>query len=88
MCRNIRPLFNYDPPATADDAGAAALQYIRKISGHTQPSAANKPAFDRAVKEVAEITLRLIADLETSARPRNREEELEKARARSQRRFG
>jgi len=82
MCRNIRPLFNYDPPATADDARDAALQYVRKISGYSKPSQANEAAFQRAVEAVAEATGRLVDELVTTAPPRNREREIERIRLR------
>lgn len=72
MCRNIRPLYNFDPPADEEDVRAAALQYVRKISGYTQPSRINQPAFDAAVDAVAAASLRLLADLQTSAPPRSR----------------
>ena len=88
MCRNIRPLFNFEPEATPDEIRAASLQFVRKISGSTKPSQANQPAFDRAVEEVAAAASRLLASLTTTAAPRNREVEAEKARARSLRRFG
>jgi hypothetical protein len=87
MCRNIRPLYNYDPPATEDEVRAAAVQYVRKISGFTHPSHANEEAFERAVTEVAATSARLIEELVTSAPPRNREVEAERARARAARRF-
>jgi hypothetical protein len=87
MCRNIRTLHNFDPPATEDEVHASALQYVRKISGTTRPSKANEEAFNRAVHEIAHITRHLLDDLVTSAPPRNREVEAAKARARSQRRF-
>lgn len=87
MCRNIRTLFNFEPPASDDEIRAAALQYVRKVSGTTAPSAGNKPAFDKAVEEIAEITRRLVrAELHTSSRPRTREEEAERARERGQKR--
>ncbi len=82
MCRNIRPLFNYDPPATAEDARDAALQYVRKISGYNKPSQANEMAFQRAVDAVTEATERLLDELVTTAPPRNRERELERIRLR------
>jgi hypothetical protein len=82
MCRNIRPLFNYDPPATAEDARDAALQYVRKISGYSKPSQANEAAFWRAVDSVTETTLRLLDELVTTAPPRDRERELERIRLR------
>lgn len=88
MCRNIRPLFNYDPPSTPDDAHNAALQYVRKISGSVKPSAANQDAFDRAVAEITAATEQLLASLVTTAPPRSREAELEKARERNAQRFG
>lgn len=88
MCRNIRPLFNYDPPSTPDDAHNAALQYVRKISGSVKPSAANQDAFDRAVAEITAATEQLLASLVTNAPPRSREAELEKARERNAQRFG
>lgn len=87
MCRNIRPLFNFEPPATDDEIRAAALQYVRKISGFQKPSAANGPAFDRAVDEVARVSRLLLASLVTAADPRDRETEAEKARERSRLRF-
>ena len=88
MCRNIRPLFNFEPAATSDEIRAASLQFIRKISGSTKPSQANQPAFDRAVDEVAAAASRLLASLVTNAPPRDREIEAAKARERSARRFG
>jgi hypothetical protein len=87
MCRNIRPLFNFEPPATDDEIRAAALQFVRKISGFQKPSAANAAAFDRAVDEVARSSRLLLAALVTSAGPRDREIEAEKARERSRLRF-
>lgn len=87
MCRNIRTLYNFDPPATDDEVRAAALQYVRKISGFTKPSQVNAVAFERAIDEIAEVSARLLASLETSAPPKNRELEAAKARARSSRRF-
>ncbi len=87
MCRNIRPLFNFEPPATDDEVRAAALQFVRKISGSTKPSKANAEAFDRAVAEIAHITRHLLEDLVTTAPPKSREVEAEKARERSLRRF-
>ena len=83
MCRNIRPLNNFEPPATRDEVTAAALQYVRKVSGTTRPSAANQAAFDQAVREIAHITAHLLDDLVTTAPPKNREVEAEKARARA-----
>ncbi|MGE3273502.1 MAG: DUF2277 domain-containing protein [Vicinamibacterales bacterium] len=82
MCRNIRPLFNFDPPATDAEIEAAALQFVRKVSGYTRPSQANEAAFDEAVREVAAAARRLVDRLETHAPPKNREAEREKARAR------
>jgi hypothetical protein len=88
MCRNIRTLYNFEPPATDDEVRAAALQYVRKISGFTKPSAANKEAFDRAVEQVAHISQHLLADLVTNAPPKDREVEAAKAKARSAARYG
>ncbi|WP_137294326.1 DUF2277 domain-containing protein [Nocardioides dongxiaopingii] len=88
MCRNIRPLNNFEPPATGDEVHAAALQYVRKVAGTTKPSAANQAAFDRAVDEVAHTTRHLLAELVTTAPPKNRETEAEKARARARLRYG
>ena len=88
MCRNIKTLYNFDPPATDDEIHAAALQYVRKISGFTAPSAANAAAFNRAVAEVETATSRLLAALVTAAPPRNRETEAARAHARAERRFG
>ena len=88
MCRNIRTLFNFEPPATEDEIRAASLQFVRKISGFSKPSRANEAAFDRAVDEVADAAERLIRSLQTSAAPRDREEEERKARERSRQRFG
>jgi hypothetical protein len=82
MCRNIHTLYNYEPPATEEDVRAAALQYVRKISGFTKPSQANAEAFERAVDEVAEASARLLDELVTSAPPRDREVEIAKKRAR------
>ena len=87
MCRNIRPLHNFDPPATDDEIRAAALQFVRKISGFTAPSRANEAAFDRAVDEVASAARRLMAGLKTAAPPRDRDVEAAKARERSRMRF-
>ena len=87
MCRNIRPLSNFEPPATSDEVHAAALQYVRKISGTTKPSRANTEAFDRAVEEIAEISSRLLAELVTTAPPKDREVEAAKARARAAQRY-
>lgn len=88
MCRNIRVLFNFDPPATEDEIRAAALQYVRKISGYAKPSAENQQAFDRAVGEVAAASRQLVESLVTKASPRNREVELAKAHERALQRFG
>jgi hypothetical protein len=88
MCRNIRPLFNFDPPTTTDEMHDAALQYVRKVSGSTRPSQVNQKAFDRAVEEIARATEKLVAGLVTTSPPRSREVEREKARERSVRRFG
>lgn len=87
MCRNIRPLNNFEPPATNDEVAAAALQFVRKVSGTAKPSAVNQAAFDKAVREIAHITEHLLEDLITTAPPKNRDVEAEKARARSQLRF-
>lgn len=88
MCRNIKPLFNYDPPASEEEIAASALQYVRKISGFTRPSQANQAAFDTAVQEIARVTQTLLESLTTPAAPRSREAEAAKARARNQKRFG
>ena len=87
MCRNIHTLFNFEPPATDEEIRGAALQYVRKISGFTKPSRANEQAFARAVDEVAAASMRLIDDLVTSAAPKDRAVEAERARARSARRY-
>ncbi len=87
MCRNIRTLHNFEPPATTDEVRAAALQYVRKISGFSKPSAANEAAFARAVEEVAGISERLLGELVTSAPPKDREAEAAKARARAAQRY-
>jgi hypothetical protein len=88
MCRNIRPLYHFEPPVTGDEVRAASLQFVRKVSGFTKPSAANQPAFDRAVEEVSEVVHRLLDSLVTNAPPKNREVEAAKARARAARRYG
>jgi hypothetical protein len=88
MCRNIRTLHNFEPPATRDEVHAAALQYVRKVSGATRPSQANQAAFDQAVLEVAETTRRLLAELTTTAPPKDRDVEAAKARARAAVRYG
>lgn len=87
MCRNIRTLFNFDPPATDDEIRAASLQFVRKVSGFNAPSQVNAAAFARAVDEVAEAATRLLNSLETSAPPKDREIEADKARARARERF-
>jgi hypothetical protein len=87
MCRNIRTLYNFEPPATEDEVHAAALQYVRKISGFTRPSQANAEAFARAVDAVAAVSRELLAQLETNAPPKDREVEAAKARARAQQRY-
>ena len=88
MCRNIRTLYNFDPPASEDEIQAAALQYVRKISGFTKPSQVNEAAFNAAVEEIAEVSARLLDSLETTASPKDRENEAAKAKARSLQRFG
>jgi hypothetical protein len=88
MCRNIRPLSNFEPPATDDEIRAAALQYVRKISGATRPSRVNAEAFERAVAEVAAVSARLLEELVTTAPPKDREVEAAKARARAAARYG
>jgi hypothetical protein len=87
MCRNIRPLHNFEPPATEDEVRSAALQYVRKISGYTKPSQANEEAFERAIEEVADASARLLDSLVTSAPPKDREVEAEKRKARSAQRY-
>jgi len=88
MCRNIRPLFNFDPPTTEDEIRAASLQFVRQISGFTKPSKANEQSFLGAVDEVAAVSTRLLRSLETNAPPKNREEEAAKAKARAVGRYG
>ncbi len=88
MCRNIRVLHNFEPPTSSDEVQAAALQYVRKVSGMTKPSQANEEAFSRAVHEIAHITQHLLEDLVTTAAPKDREVEAERRRARSVARFG
>ena len=88
MCRNIRMLFNFDPPVTEDEIRAASLQFVRKISGFNKPSKANEAAFLAAIEGVASVSSQLLASLETNAPPKNREEEAAKAKARSANRFG
>jgi hypothetical protein len=87
MCRNIHQLHNFEPPATRDEIRAAALQYVRKVAGATKPSQANQAAFDRAVAAVEAATAELLAELVTTAAPKNREEEAAKARARAEKRY-
>ena len=87
MCRNIRTLHNFEPPASRDEVYAAALQYVRKVSGTTKPSAANQAAFDAAVEQVAHTTRHLLEALVTNAPPKNREDEARKARARAEKRY-
>ncbi len=87
MCRNIRTLYNFEPPATPEEVDAAALQYVRKISGFTKPSQVNQESFERAVREVAAISARLLNDLQTSAPPKDREREAARARAAAARRY-
>ncbi|HWH59398.1 MAG TPA: DUF2277 domain-containing protein [Terriglobales bacterium] len=88
MCRNIKTLFNFEPPVTEDEIRAASLQFVRKISGFTKPSKSNEDAFETAVEQVAAAAARLLSSLETTASPKNREEEAAKARARAAERFG
>ena len=88
MCRNIKTLFNFEPPATKAEIHDASLQFVRKLSGFTAPSKANEAVFNRAIDEVADVARRLIDDLETQAAPKNREEEAQKAKARAVERFG
>jgi hypothetical protein len=87
MCRNIRTLFNFEPPATEDEIRASAVQFVRKLSGFTHPSRANEAAFHRAIDEISDVTRRLLQSLDTTRPPRDREEEAAKARARSRERF-
>jgi hypothetical protein len=88
MCRNIKPLFNFEPPVTEEEIKAASLQFVRKISGFTKPSKANEVSFHAAVGEIAAVSARLLASLESKGPPKSREEEAAKARARGERRFG
>ena len=88
MCRNIRPLYNFDPPVTDDEIRAASLQFVRKVSGFTKPSTANQAAFDRAVHDVSHVVHNLLGSLVTQAAPKNRDDEAAKARARAVKRFG
>jgi hypothetical protein len=88
MCRNIRPLFNFDPPATDEEIHDAAVQFVRKVSGTRKPSGKNVFPFERAIEDIAAVTRKLVDSLETTAQPKNREVEAAKARARSAQRFG
>jgi hypothetical protein len=88
MCRNIKTLFNFDPPVTDDEIRAASLQFVRKITGFNKPSKSNEASFQSAIDEVAAISMRLLRSLETTAPPKNREEEAAKAKARAAERFG
>lgn len=88
MCRNIKPLFNFEPPATEDEIHAAAVQFVRKISGFNQPSKANESAYHAAVDAIADVSRQLLSVLETTATPKDRAEEAAKARARTAQRFG
>jgi hypothetical protein len=88
MCRNIKTLFNFDPPATDDEIKAASLQFVRKLSGFTEPSKVNEEAFNHAIQEVAVVARKLMVSLVTNAEPRNREVEIVRARARAAKRFG
>ena len=88
MCRNIKLLFNFDPPVTPEEIRAASIQFVRKISGFNKPSKANEGAFEAAIDDIAQVSARLLRALETTAPPKNREEEAAKARARSAERFG
>jgi hypothetical protein len=88
MCRNIKVLYNFEPPVTSDEVRAASLQFVRKISGFNRPSKANEAPFQAAVDDIADVAMRLLRSLETNASPRNREEEAAKARARAADRFG
>ncbi len=88
MCRNIKTLFNFDPPATEEEISASALQFVRKLSGFNKPSKANEAAFNQAIEDVAAVARTLLVSLETSAEPRDREIEAERARARAAERFG
>jgi hypothetical protein len=87
MCRNIRTLFNFEPPATKDEIHAAATQFVRKLSGFTNPSKVNGPAFNRAVDDISKVAHKLLQSLETSSPPRDREEEARKAKARARERY-
>jgi hypothetical protein len=88
MCRNIRTLFNFDPPATEEEIHAASLQYVRKITGYNKPTKVNEEAFNRAINEITMVTINLLNAMETSSEPRNREVEAERARIRAAKRFG
>ncbi len=88
MCRNIKTLYNFDPPVTPEEARAASLQFVRKITGFNKPSKGNEASFSSAVDEIANVSIRLLQSLETNAPPKNREEEAAKAKARSAQRFG
>ena len=88
MCRNIKTLYNFDPPVTTEEVRAASLQFVRKITGFNKPSKANEPAFLAAIDEIANVSIRLLQSLETTAPPKNREEEAAKAKARTAERFG
>jgi hypothetical protein len=88
MCRNIRVLYNFEPPATEDEIQAAALQYVRKVSGFSKPAKANEAAFNAAVSEIAKVTAQLLSDLQSNAVPKDRETEAARAKARSAKRFG
>jgi hypothetical protein len=88
MCRNIKVLYNFDPPTTDDEVRAASIQFVRKVSGFTKPSKANEEAFQQAIDQIATVTSRLLHSLETQAAPKNREEEAAKAKARAATRFG
>jgi hypothetical protein len=87
MCRNIRPLYNFEPPATHEEVHDAALQFVRKVSGFTKPAKANEEAFERAVEEISESTMRLLGSLVTASAPKDREVEAAKRRARAEQRF-
>jgi hypothetical protein len=88
MCRNIKPLFNFEPPASADDMHASALQYVRKVSGYNKPSKVNEDAFNRAVTEIAAITRELMATLVTDAAPRDRQQDIARRKERAAKRYG
>jgi hypothetical protein len=88
MCRNIKTLYNFDPPVTPEEVRAASLQFVRKITGFNKPSKANEPVFLNAIDEIANVSLRLLQSLETTALPKNREDEAAKAKARAAERFG